>query len=145
MDTETLIKGLRSGVIRQAGLDVYENEAPYFFKDCSNTPVQVSYAATRLSLVCCPINDDVARVSQVRLVSVVRWVQPTTPRELPPSAVHLSVRCEMPPHSCGASSPMGSCAYRPVLTICLCADYAGPPSLGTAELQQRASDGPPGA
>lgn len=41
MDTETLIKGLRSGVIRQAGLDVYENEAPYFFKDCSDTPVQV--------------------------------------------------------------------------------------------------------
>lgn len=41
VDTETLIKGLRSGVIRQAGLDVYENEAPYFFKDCSDTPVQV--------------------------------------------------------------------------------------------------------
>ncbi|CBJ30257.1 2-hydroxyacid dehydrogenase [Ectocarpus siliculosus] len=40
VDTETLIKGLRSGVIRQAGLDVYENEAPYFFKDCSDTPVQ---------------------------------------------------------------------------------------------------------
>lgn len=43
VDTETLIKGLRSGVIRQAGLDVYENEAPYFFKDCSNTPVQVRH------------------------------------------------------------------------------------------------------
>eukprot|EP00903_Cladosiphon_okamuranus_P019710 g18112.t1 len=40
VDTETLLKGLRSGVIRQAGLDVYENEAPYFFKDCSDTPVQ---------------------------------------------------------------------------------------------------------
>eukprot|EP00752_Nemacystus_decipiens_P002468 g2324.t1 len=40
VDTETLIKGLRSGVIRQAGLDVYENESPYFFRDCSDTPVQ---------------------------------------------------------------------------------------------------------
>ncbi|CAN0230435.1 unnamed protein product [Pylaiella littoralis] len=49
VDTETLIKGLRSGVIRQAGLDVYENEAPYFFKDCSNTPVQDHVLAELLS------------------------------------------------------------------------------------------------
>ena len=51
VNTETLIKGLRSGVIRQAGLDVYENEAPYFFKDCSDSPVQVEIclsAAARL-------------------------------------------------------------------------------------------------
>ncbi|CAN0491136.1 unnamed protein product, partial [Hapterophycus canaliculatus] len=47
VNTETLIKGLRSGIIRQAGLDVYENEAPYFFKDCSNTPVQVRRAGAR--------------------------------------------------------------------------------------------------
>lgn len=41
MDTEALIKGVRSGVIGMAGLDVYEREAGYFFRDCSDTPVQV--------------------------------------------------------------------------------------------------------
>ncbi|CAM9401758.1 unnamed protein product [Hapterophycus canaliculatus] len=48
VDTQSLIKGLRSGVIRQAGLDVYENETPYFFKDCSNAPVQDNVLAELL-------------------------------------------------------------------------------------------------
>lgn len=41
VDTKALIKGLRSGVIDKAGLDVYEHEAGYFFRDCSDTPIQV--------------------------------------------------------------------------------------------------------
>lgn len=41
VDTEALMKGLRSGIISMAGLDVYENEAGYFFRDCSHAPVQV--------------------------------------------------------------------------------------------------------
>lgn len=41
VDAESLIKGLRTGIIGMAGLDVYENEAGYFFRDCSDTPVQV--------------------------------------------------------------------------------------------------------
>lgn len=61
VDTETLIKGLRSGVIRQAGLDVYENEAPYFFKDCSDTPVQVSYVCSHSIIGWCVVQSTTSR------------------------------------------------------------------------------------
>ncbi|CAM9770698.1 unnamed protein product [Ascophyllum nodosum] len=40
VNTEALIKGIRSGAVGMAGLDVYEHEAGYFFRDCSQTPVQ---------------------------------------------------------------------------------------------------------
>ena len=37
IDTNSLLKGLYSGKIGAAGLDVYEGEHPYFFKDNSNS------------------------------------------------------------------------------------------------------------
>lgn len=48
VDTKALIKGLRSGIVGMAGLDVYENESGYFFRDCSNRPVQVRHSSARL-------------------------------------------------------------------------------------------------
>lgn len=47
VDTLALVEGLRSGVVSMAGLDVYENEAGYFFRDCSDTPVQVGDGTAR--------------------------------------------------------------------------------------------------
>lgn len=46
MDTKALVEGLRSGVVSMAGLDVYEKESSYFFRDCSDTPVQVCDGGT---------------------------------------------------------------------------------------------------
>ncbi|HEY9886538.1 MAG TPA: 2-hydroxyacid dehydrogenase [Vampirovibrionales bacterium] len=40
IDTKDLIEGLKSGKIRGAGLDVYEEEDEYFFEDWSNQIVQ---------------------------------------------------------------------------------------------------------
>ena len=35
-DAATLEEGLRSGKIGGVGMDVYENEQSYFFRDCSD-------------------------------------------------------------------------------------------------------------
>eukprot|EP00930_Biecheleria_cincta_P105069 TRINITY_DN9759_c0_g1_i1.p1 TRINITY_DN9759_c0_g1~~TRINITY_DN9759_c0_g1_i1.p1 ORF type:complete len:829 (-),score=148.58 TRINITY_DN9759_c0_g1_i1:26-2461(-) len=37
IDTEALVDGLKCGIIGGVGLDVVENEGPFFFKDCSST------------------------------------------------------------------------------------------------------------
>ena len=39
IDTEALIDGLKSGRIGYAGLDVYEEEAEYFYKDLSDSVI----------------------------------------------------------------------------------------------------------
>lgn len=80
VDTETLIKGLRSGVIRQAGLDVYENEAPYFFKDCSNTPVQVRNVLPPLDVFACRFDVDAARPSLSSTKHIYLYVSNATRR-----------------------------------------------------------------
>lgn len=49
MDTTALVEGLRSGVVSMAGLDVYEKESSYFFRDCSDTPVQVCHDGTAMT------------------------------------------------------------------------------------------------
>ncbi|CAN0238365.1 unnamed protein product, partial [Laminaria digitata] len=49
VDTTALVEGLRSGVVSMAGLDVYEKESSYFFRDCSDTPVQDPVLAELLS------------------------------------------------------------------------------------------------
>lgn len=46
VDTKALVEGLRSGVVSMAGLDVYEKESSYFFRDCSDAPVQVCDGGT---------------------------------------------------------------------------------------------------
>ncbi|CAM9954277.1 unnamed protein product [Choristocarpus tenellus] len=43
IETGALITGLRRGIVGGAALDVYENEAGYFFRDCSDKPIQVRY------------------------------------------------------------------------------------------------------
>lgn len=40
VDTKALIKGLQSGIIGGVGMDVYENEADYFFQDWSARTVK---------------------------------------------------------------------------------------------------------
>jgi len=40
VDTKALLKGLRTGVIGGIGMDVYENEQEYFFRDWSAKPIQ---------------------------------------------------------------------------------------------------------
>jgi D-lactate dehydrogenase len=40
VDTKALLKGLQTGVIGSVGMDVYENEQPYFFQDWSARHVQ---------------------------------------------------------------------------------------------------------
>ena len=40
IDTQALLKGLKSGIISGVGMDVYENEADYFFQDWSAKQIQ---------------------------------------------------------------------------------------------------------
>lgn len=40
IDTKALLKGIQSGIISGAGMDVYENEADYFFQDWSARQIQ---------------------------------------------------------------------------------------------------------
>lgn len=40
IDTEALIRGLKTGIIKGAGLDVYEEESDLFFEDMSDTIIQ---------------------------------------------------------------------------------------------------------
>lgn len=40
IDTQALIRGLKSGIIKGAGLDVYEEESNLFFEDMSDTIIQ---------------------------------------------------------------------------------------------------------
>lgn len=40
IDTQALIRGLKSGIIKGAGLDVYEEESDLFFEDMSDTIIQ---------------------------------------------------------------------------------------------------------
>jgi D-lactate dehydrogenase len=40
VDTKALLKGIQSGIIAGAGMDVYENEADYFFQDWSARHIQ---------------------------------------------------------------------------------------------------------
>ena len=49
IDTKDLIEGLKSGKIKGAGLDVYEEEEEYFFEDWSNQVVQDDDLARLLS------------------------------------------------------------------------------------------------
>lgn len=39
IDTKSLIKGLKSGKVGSAGLDVYEEETEYFFEDYSSAAI----------------------------------------------------------------------------------------------------------
>jgi D-lactate dehydrogenase len=48
VDTKALLKGLRSGIISGVGMDVYENEAPYFFQDWSARKIEDSDLTTLL-------------------------------------------------------------------------------------------------
>ncbi|CAM9665847.1 unnamed protein product [Scytosiphon promiscuus] len=85
VDTKSLIKGLRSGAIRQAGLDVYENETPYFFKDCSNTPVQDHTLAELLGF-----NNVLLTSHQVRSLRRSSPKRRSTPLSTPPSKISRS-------------------------------------------------------
>ncbi|MDX1919737.1 MAG: 2-hydroxyacid dehydrogenase [Candidatus Caenarcaniphilales bacterium] len=49
IDTKELINGLKSGKVKAAGLDVYEEEDEYFFEDWSNQVVQDDDLARLLS------------------------------------------------------------------------------------------------
>lgn len=49
IDTQALINGLKTGKIGSAGLDVYEEEANYFFEDFSNSMVRDDMLARLLS------------------------------------------------------------------------------------------------
>lgn len=50
IDTDSLIRGLRSGKILGAALDVYENEKDYFFNDCSKDGIDDEVLKELLSL-----------------------------------------------------------------------------------------------
>lgn len=39
LNSQALIYGINSGILMAAGIDVYENEKPYFFRDCSDTGI----------------------------------------------------------------------------------------------------------
>lgn len=50
IDTSALIRGLKSGKILGAGLDVYENEKDYFFNDCSKDGIDDEILKELISL-----------------------------------------------------------------------------------------------
>ncbi len=50
IDTVALLEGLETDVIRAAALDVYENEAPYFFRDVSSISVKDSTLARLIGM-----------------------------------------------------------------------------------------------
>jgi D-lactate dehydrogenase len=50
IDTRALLEGLKSGHIKAAGLDVYENESAYFFSDCSDSIVEDNVLRELLAL-----------------------------------------------------------------------------------------------
>src|SRR5574344_2118572 len=50
IDSKALVEALKSGKIRGAGLDVYEEEEQYFFEDWSQAPIQDANLARLIQL-----------------------------------------------------------------------------------------------
>ena len=50
IQTEDLIAALKTGKVAYAGLDVYENESPYFFEDCSHKNIDDQRLLTLIAM-----------------------------------------------------------------------------------------------